>query len=252
MIALLRMTSFHVRRFKDTPFFVQTLIVATFQVVALQALAVHASPSNASGTAWLRAGFVGMWSVTTVSAGILGFQRFQGTLVHMVRTPSAQWTTLVPIVGATSIFGLLALPLAGAGSLLLGPRPSVTSWPALLVAVAMFWLGCLVMSCAIGSIFILSRHATTYEAMVGIPVVLLSGVFGYPDAAHDVIASVAHALPLSWPVEVAFAAGTDPSSISWGSGIGWAAAVIVWAVAAGVLSRSATRRAIDDGSLELT
>ena len=50
MSALLRMTNFQVRRFKDTRFFVHTLVVSTMQLVALQALAAHAVPAGASVT----------------------------------------------------------------------------------------------------------------------------------------------------------------------------------------------------------
>lgn len=251
-MALLRMTAFHVTRFKDTPFFVHMLFISTLQVVALQALSAHADPSAASNDAWLRAGLVGMWSVTTVSAGILGFQRFQGTLVHIARTPRPQWTTLLPVVGAASLFGFLALPLAAAASFVLGPRPALVSWPGLLGGIVAFWAGSMVMSCVIGSVFILSRHATTYEAVVGLPIVLLSGVFGYPDFAYDAVARLASFMPLSWPVNLVFSSSRSGVAVDWPSAAGWVLTVLVWSAAAALLGKAATSRAIAKGTLELT
>ncbi|GAB3053766.1 hypothetical protein GCM10027053_12960 [Intrasporangium mesophilum] len=245
MIAVVRMTGFHAQRFWSTPFFVQVLMFSTTQVVCLQALANHAGV-GASPHGWIRAALTGVWTVSTVSAGIIGFQRFQGTLVHLVRSPRPAWQSVTPVVAAVSTFGLFSVPVSLVLSILLGlPVEGVTDGR-LLVGVGMFWLGSLTMATLMATLFVLSRYATTYEALIGNPLVLLSDVFGHPPAWtwFDIASAW---LPTAWAVRLVFDPGTG-----LGESTGWFVfTVVLWAVASAVLGRAVLRRATRHGTLEV-
>lgn len=108
----LRMLAFHTRLFAGNSYFVQLMITSTVTILLMQYVASFASQSpESASSAWLRAGLVGTWTVCTVAAGLIGFQRFQGTLVHLVFTPTRAGSTLLPLIGSASAFGLLAFRL---------------------------------------------------------------------------------------------------------------------------------------------
>ncbi|QRZ61411.1 hypothetical protein [Rothia sp. ZJ932] len=133
---LLRMLAFHTRLFASDSYFVQLMITSTVTILLMQYVASFASHSpESASSAWLRAGLVGTWC--TVAAGLIGFQRFQGTLVHLVFTPTCAGSTLLPLIGSASAFGLLAFPLTGLLAWVLRLHPQV-SWQ-LVPAVFVFW-----------------------------------------------------------------------------------------------------------------
>lgn len=244
-MGVVRMTGFHAQRFWSTPFFVQVLAFSTTQVVCLQALASHAG-LGASPHGWIRAALTGMWTVSTVSAGIIGFQRFQGTLVHLVRSPRPAWQSIAPVVAAVSTFGLFSVPVSLVLSTLLRlPVEGVTDGR-VLVGVGMFWFGSLTMASLMASLFVLSRYATSYEALIGIPLVLLSDVFGHPRAWtwFDMVSAW---LPTAWAARLLF----DPGTGLVESAGRFVVTVVLWAMASAVLGRAVLRRATRHGTLEV-
>jgi ABC-2 type transport system permease protein len=115
-----RMLGFHLRLFAKNSYFGQLLITTTLSAVALQHLAALTSHAPPDGTVWLRAGIVGTWTVCSVAAGLIGYQRFQGTLVHLVLSPLPAGRVFLALVASASVFGLVAfrsqrasLPLSG-------------------------------------------------------------------------------------------------------------------------------------------
>ncbi len=245
MIAVLRMTRFHAQRFWRTPFFVQVLVLSTTQVVCLQALASHAG-AGASTHGWIRASLTGMWTVSTVSAGIIGFQRFQGTLVHLVHSPRPAWQSMTPIVAAVSTFGLFSVPVSLVLSVLLRmPVEGITDIR-VLAGIAMFWFGSLTMASLMATLFVLSRYATTYEALIGSPLVLLSDIFGHPPTWiwFDLVSAW---LPTAWAARLLF----DPDTIWLESAAWYAITVVFWASASALLGRAVLRRATRHGTLEV-
>lgn len=249
MSADLRMLWFHIRQFGRTGYFVQLLLTSTLSVLALQLLAASGSGADASPLTWLRAGMVGTWSVCTVAAGMIGFQRFQGTLVHLVMTPRSPVRTLLPLVGSAASFGLLAFPIAAAGAALAGHRPVVSSWPALVLGVIVFWLACLAISSVVAAVFVLTPDALTYEGLLAVPLVLLSGVFGLPTGTPGVLVALTHVLPTTPAVSVLTSADSFRSAVPdllLGLGV-----TAVWLVIARGLVGGATRRALVDGTLEV-
>lgn len=245
MTAVARMSWFHTRRLWATSFFVQLLVLSTAQIVCLQALPRFAE-LPVSGDAWIRASLVGIWMVSTVSAGIIGFQRFQGTLVHLVRSPRPAWQAITPVVVAASSMGLFSVPLALFLATIFGlPMEGLTSWR-VLAGLVMFWLGSAAMSALIANLFVLSRYATTYEDLIGGPLVLLSGIFGHP-GSWTWFEVVNAWLPTAWAVRLIFDQTLTPQRC-----LGWSAVCLfAWGAAAGLLGGVVLRKATRTGTLDV-
>jgi ABC-2 type transport system permease protein len=217
---------FHTVQFARNGYFVQLLLTSTLGMVALQALASRGTGTTDS-LGWARAGIVGTWTVCTAAAGMIGYQRFQGTLVHLVRSPLAPWRVLLPVIGSASVVGVAALPIAAGAWALLG-HPVHPSGPAPLIgAVLLLWVSCLSISAVVGALFVLSPNAMTYEGLLAVPLVLISGVFGTPAGLPSAVVGAAHVLPTRGAVEalLAVAAGKapDPATV-----LGSLAAAICW------------------------
>lgn len=252
MAANLRMLWFHVGQFAKNSYFVQLLFTSTLTILALSALAARNPGAGAtSDLVWLRAGMLGTWTMCAVAVGLLSYQRFQGTLVHLIRTPHAPVRTLLPVVGAASVFGLLALPVAALGAWLLRLPIATGNLGTMLIAGLGFWLACLAISSTIGMLFkIITPNALTYENLVGIPIVLVSGVFGTPLWLPSGITQAARILPTRSAVQVL----TDVAS---GHSLNWLALAetlavsAVWLTATAIIAGVVARRATVTGTLEV-
>jgi len=247
---------FHVRQFARNGYFVQLLITSTLTIVILQALAARApslgaaSSGPALGLAWLRAGMLGTWTVCAVSSGMLGYQRFQGTLVYLVRSPHHPMRVLLPVLGAASVFGLLALPLAAIGSALLGEPVNHGGVVQMIMSGLTFWVACLAISSLIGMVFVLTPNAMTYEGLLSIPLVLVSGVFGTPAFLPNSILMAARILPTRSAVELLH-------QVSSGGRLDYlllaesVAASLIWLGATAGCARIVIKRATQTATLEV-
>ncbi|WCZ37531.1 hypothetical protein CHEID_10035 [Corynebacterium heidelbergense] len=68
----------------------------------------------------------------------------------------------------------------------------------LVVGILLLWIACLSLCLVIAPVLVLSAHALTYEGLILVPIVLLSGIFGYHPAG---LRTLGHALPTSFAVE---------------------------------------------------
>lgn len=233
------MLGFHLRIFAQNSYFSQLMVTSTLSVLALQLLVAQGTPQAQGQPIWLRSALVGTWTVSTVAAGMIGFQRFQGTLVHLLNSPRSEASNLLPLIASASTFGLLTFPLAGLVSSLLGYPPRVVSWPLFLLGAFLFWLSALAISCLIAALFVLTPNAITYEGLLATPLILLSGIFGLPEGAPAWVQALSYLLPTSPAVELLL---TEPAPDR--------ALVLMLACLLGVtawlaLAYYATRRALD-------
>lgn len=245
------MLVFHVTQFARNGYFVQLLISSTLGVLVLQVLAARAPGADDAAGAWVRAGAAGMWTVCTVEAGMIGYQRFQGTLVYLLRTPLAAWRVLLPLIGAASVFGLGAMPLAALAAALLGQDLSDVRPVSLVVAVAMFWLASVSMSLVIGTLFVLTPNAMTYEGLLAVPMVIFSGVFGLPDSTPAVLIAISRFIPTTIPVQALLSSVGLASSPSFPLSLLGLGVSLTWIGIAAWLSERVALIAVVDGNLDV-
>ena len=105
-----------------------------------------------------------MWTTTTCAAGIIGFERYKGTLVHLVMAPVGALRSLAAVVCAAASFGLVAFPVAWCTWALLSTSVSFTGpgwevWARLAAGALMLLVGCLALSLVIAALFVLTPNA---------------------------------------------------------------------------------------------
>lgn len=244
------MLFFHLRVFSQNSYFLQLLLTSTLSVLLLQFIASLNSNLSVDGTAWLRAGMVGTWSVSTVAAGLIGFQRFQGTLVHIVLSPLSVGKVLLPLIASACSFGLLAFPLAALAAAILRIPFQTTNMATLIVGVVCLWLSCLAVSSVVSSLFVLTPNAITYEGLLLVPMVLISGIFGIPASIEIWVTPVSYVIPTSPAVQAILHNTASPQEY-WANICFSILGSIAWFLAGHLLVRRATRRAINDGTLEV-
>ncbi len=208
----LRLMSFSLRQFLTIPYFIQLLISTVLGSVIIQALAVHAAEQSSMGhsvdptLAWTRAGIVGMWSVCIVSAGIINFERFRGTLVYLCAGSVSPVRVLAAIVSSASIVGLAALPLSWLVWVLVTLNPQVTDftvlWPRYVLGIPLLWLACLSVTFMIAVFFVATPNAIAYEELLLVPVFIFSGVLFTTVEAPAWLDAVGFLVPLQAPVHL--------------------------------------------------
>lgn len=249
-----RLMRFHLVQFIKVPYFVSLMVVSTLSVLAVQALALYAWGGD-PWVAWVRSAIIGMWTTTTAAAGILGFERFKGTLVHVVIARVSVFQPLTAVVSAASVFGLFAFALSWASWGLIwagsdvgwGHSPlSAASFPLL---VLYLWVTCLVVSFVVAAIFVLTPNAITYEGLLLVPVFLLSGLVFTTTSLPPVVAVGHRFIPFSAPARILLGqvpAGEIPSHLALS-----AVVLLVWLIGAWLLAKAALKRARYTGTLEV-
>lgn len=177
----LRMTWFHIRQFASVPYFLQLMALTTVTTTLVQFLAARAWGSITPTQGWVRGGVIGMWTTATCAAGIIGFERHKGTLVHLVMAPVGALRSLAAVVSAAATAGSAALPLAWCTWAVLARSVSFTPLgPAALgrmaVGAAALLMGCLALSLVIAAVFVLTPNAIAYEGLLLVPVFIASGI----------------------------------------------------------------------------
>ncbi|GAB2454654.1 hypothetical protein GCM10007967_05850 [Xylanimonas ulmi] len=241
------MLAFQVRLFARNSYFTQLLVTSTVSILLLQYVASFGAGSVVTSQAWLRAGMTGTWTTCAVSTGLIGFQRFQGTLVHQVAARIGARPALVPVVGSAATFGLLAFPLAAAGGAILGIPLAITG--TMIVGLVVFWFASLSTALLVAAAFAHSPNALVYESTVAAPIVLLSGMFGLPGALAPV-EPVLRILPLRSAVQ-ALSDGGGPA-VFWLDTFLAVVVSVLWLVASAFVAKAALRRAVDHATLDIT
>lgn len=244
---------FQLRQLWRNSFFVQLAVTAPVVFLLVRFLVARGAGASIDDTAWVDAVTVGLWTTTTTATGIIGYQRFQGTLEHMMLSPRSPGSVLAPVVVSTALLGTVGLPITLILVTILDGVPEVASIPALAAGLVLAVVGCMAAATCLAGLFILTRYALVYESVLLTPVLLLSGAV----AAHGRMPEWAQWLswgsPLSGAVRVLHAAvsGVEQPSVGW-----WTAASILTSLgylfAARLILRAALRRAHQDGSLALS
>jgi ABC-2 type transport system permease protein len=170
----LRLTAFHGRQLLRVPFFLHQALTAPLVFEWLRAIGLEGAGAAIQGDLWLLAGIAGMWSTTTLAVGIIGFQRFQGTLEHLAMSVLRPGAVFGSLAVSAMLIGLPGFPLAFAAQAFTSGNPSIRWSDALVVAGAA--LACAASSSVLAAVFVLFRSATVFEPLVLTPVWLVTGV----------------------------------------------------------------------------
>ncbi|EGF53664.1 ABC transporter permease [Actinomyces sp. oral taxon 170] len=247
----LRMTAFHVRQFVSVPYFIQLMVMTTTATTLVQFLAASAWGGITPMQGWVRGGVVGMWTTTTCAAGIIGFERYKGTLVHLILAPVGALRSLAAVVCAAASFGLAAFPVAWCTWALLSASVSFTGpgwevWARLVVGALMLLAGCVALSLVIAALFVLTPNAIQYEGLLLVPVFVASGIVFTSAAPPAWLAAASRFLPLSVPFELLLGRVTSVAALG-----GWLVCTAAWLGVSSFLGRRALRLATRAGTLEV-
>lgn len=254
MIAWFRMLGFHIRQYGRVTYFVRQLIIATVSATLIQWAAALPSKTPLGASHWLLAAHIGMWVGATSAAGILGFQRFQGTLSPLLVAPRPPESTITALIASITCFAVASFPLSYLCIVLLGGHVEVRDWPAVLVGAGVSWVGATAMALVVAPLFVLSPSATTYEQLLVVPIMLAMGLFGYPhwgERSEIILSSLGALLPMSNGFRLAQdgVAGTASRFVELTAiGIGTS---LMWVAIGFVALRAALRRSRVQGTLEL-
>lgn len=249
----LRMMWFELRQFASVPYFAQLMIVATLSTVATQVLAWRAWGGDPA-VLWVRSGIIGMWTVSTCAAGILGFERYKGTLVYLVASRIDPRLPLAAVISSVSTFGLAAMPLSWAAWMGLTRTAglSLSRVPQLIGGTMLLWFACLSVAFVIATIFVLTPNAIAYESLLLAPVLIASGLLFTQSAAPSWLHLASMVIPIHWPIEILMNLRyRDGGAVLWtNAGIGLAVSLI-WMAVAWELGRLVLDRACRTATLEV-
>ncbi len=247
MIRQLRMSAFHVRQFVSVPYFIQLMVTTTLATALVQFLSFRAFGTMSATQGWVRAGIIGMWTTATCAAGIIGFERYKGTLVYLVSAPIGALRSLAAVVASAGSFGLAAFPVAWVTWALCSASVTFTapSW-GFACGVLLLWIGYLSVSFVIAALFVLTPNAISYEGLLLVPMFLASGILFTTTTPPAWLAYLSFFVPLSMPTSLLFG-----EAITWSDVAIWAVVLGTWLAAAGVAGRAALRRATRSGTLEV-
>lgn len=247
MIAYASIAVFHVRQLLRIPFFVQTALLTPVTFLLMRALGALNSGALLPGLAWFDASAAGMWATTTTAVGLIGFQRFQGTLelqVFSVRPPSVVFG---PLTSAAALIGLIGVPVAGLLQLILTHDVDLSF--SVLLGLFAATVACVASAAVLSAIFVVSVSARAFEPLILTPVWMLVGIV-VPFAA---LPPWLMPFALAHPLTSATLASRQPDIVA---ALGWAgislAVSAVYLVFAGFGLRVAIKRARVDGTLAMS
>lgn len=209
MRRFLSMVWFHLKLYVQNSYFVWLPITSTASVLLLQYLAAYAQQDGFSCDIWLRAAILGLWSSCTTAAGVIHYQRFQGTLRYLLHNGIGDRITLAALIVPASVFGSISFPIAWVGATLLGLPTELLS-PTQIFGIFCYWLGCLVLDFLIAGFFVLTHNAILYEELIFIPLLLLAGVLPVPTAWEPIRAWFDWILPIGSATKLVLGSAANP------------------------------------------
>lgn len=239
---LIKLITFQLKLYLKNNYFISLVLISTTTLLLYEYLASYPSKSY-SGNEWLIAGVMGLWSSCTTSAGALGYQRFQGTLIHLLNSGISTIQVLISIISPAAIYGLIAFPLAAIESFILQIPINNVNYNTL-IGIILFWLAATVLSYFISLLFILSKNSLEYEELILLPVLLLSGLLPLPKAIFAHIYPAQLLSPLTVPIKIIYGQHTTVLEI-----ISYFLIILIFAYIGKHLTNVVIKRAIKEGRL---
>ncbi|MDO4612630.1 MAG: ABC transporter permease [Actinomycetaceae bacterium] len=250
MIRQARICMFFLRQFLSVPYFIQLMAMTTIATTLVHYAAYTAWGSITPTQGWVRGGVIGMWTVTTTAAGIVGFERYKGTLVCLVLAPIGTLRVLAALVASAALAGLGSFPLAwltwavasGSWEFAAAGAPD---WLRLIAGALLLFVGCLSMSLSISALFVLTPHAIAYEELLLVPVFIASGILSTA-SRPGWIDVVSRMLPLRFPFDLMWGA-----PVTLGGFTAWVGVCALWFLLAYAAGTRALHLATRSGTLEV-
>lgn len=242
---------FQLKSLAHTTFFMQNAAMTPI-CFALMKILVYMATEDAFGldarSIWVDAAIAGLWSATTTAVGIIGYQRFLGTLQYLATSVIAPSAVFLPIVASAALLGIIGVPLALVTvAVCLHGYVYISGLQILGVLLAM--LACVASAALLAGIFVLFSRATAYEPLILIPVWMLSGIVVPVDTMPLPLRVIAFVHPLTSAVWVSHASMFSVNVIL-GSVLSAILSVILLIVAGRIL-RYTLKMAIKEGSLNI-
>ncbi|WP_025728901.1 hypothetical protein [Atopobacter phocae] len=200
MIRMSALIGFHLRQYSRNSYFIMNVLLATVSLVLFQYLAASVYHESITEVAWIRAGIFGLWASGTTAAGIVGMQKWQGTLLYLINNPLSDYVSLVALVVPAATFGLLSFPIAYGVCLMLGVTNMIlTAYQ--LIFILLLWIGATILDLCIASLFILTKDAIIYETIIELPLLIFSGLFTLPAFMMRIVDVLEWIIPISLPIQ---------------------------------------------------
>lgn len=199
----IELAAFHFNLYLKNHYFLWLMISSTLAMLLLQYVVVDYQHGSLTSTIWLRAGVFGLWTSATTSAGVLRFQRTQGTLPYILNTATDDRLSLVALIIPASSFGICSFLVAALGAVVLGIDLHINILSTI-VGVLALWVGSVTLTLFIALFFVLTAHALVYEELLVIPLLLLSGFFALPVELTWLLELGSWLLPIATPMQLLF------------------------------------------------
>lgn len=247
MSTFLSLAFFHARQLFRIPFFVQVAVLAPLSFLLMRALGALNSQSELSPAAWLDASVAGVWATTTTAVGLIGYQRFQGTLEAQVLSVHRPGIVFGSLTASAALIGVLGLPLTVLLQVVLGSAPSFDG--RMLVGFVGALVACMASAALLSSLFVANPSAASIEPLIMVPIWMLVGIVVPFSSLPTWLSPIALIHPLTSAV---LAAHAD----SFAHCLAWMAVSVVvsagWLIVAGWGLRAAIKRARIDGTLAVS
>lgn len=240
----LKLVVFQLKLYVKNSYFVNLVLIETTSMLLYEYLA-HYVNQDYSGKEWLIAGIMGTWASCTTSAGALGYQRYQGTLMYLLNSSIAREKVLLATLSPAAIYGLIAFPVAGIEATFL-KMPVKYLNGNLFIGILLLWLSSTILSYLISLFFLLTKNAMQYEDLVLLPILLLSGMLTIPSFIQKTIQPLQLLSPLTLPIKMIYQQLIQLQSI-----ITYIFVIIILILISKILTNYVVQRAFKEGSLDI-
>lgn len=241
------LATFHARQLLRVPFFMQTALLAPTSFLLMRALGALNTGSPLAPMTWLDASAAGIWATTTTAAGLIMYQRFQGTLELQVLSVHRPGIVFGALTASAALIGVVGIPLAVVLQFAIARSLAVDLEA--FIGIAAVIVACMGSAALLSSLFVVNPSARAIEPLIMVPVWMLVGIVVPFMALPGWLAPLALAHPLTSAV-LAGHAESVPAALGW-AGISVAVSA-VWFLLAGAGLRAAIKRARVNGTLAIS
>lgn len=199
----INMICFHVKNLWSTSFFRQTSVILPLSFFLLS---VMGSRWTLKDDLLFNASISGLWGTTTTATGLIAFQRFQGVLQYLALSTLPSWSVFLSLMISAALIGLVAVPISVFCTYILSLLsyqrfPDVT--PNQVIGLLLAILACVASAVLLSTLFVYSRHASSFESLILVPVWMLCGIVVPTDTFPPLLKEIAFIHPLTSAVRVA-------------------------------------------------